>query len=109
MSKWIRKGMKVVVTTGNDKGSVGEVLSKKGDRILVQGINVKKKSMKRSEANPKGGFAEIEKPIHISNVMAIIDDNPVKLRARVNEQGQKELFYLDEGQPKVFREAKKNV
>lgn len=66
--KKIRKGDKVVAIAGNDRGQTGTVLSVLGEKVVVQGINVRKKHVKRSQANQAGGIIEMEKPIHISNV-----------------------------------------
>ena len=52
MSKWIRKGDKVVVTSGNDKGKTGEVILRKEDRVVVQGVNIRKKHVKRQQKTP---------------------------------------------------------
>lgn len=67
-SKKIRKGAKVIAISGNSKGLVGDVLFVLGDRVIVQGLNVRKKHMKRSQLNPKGGIVSRETPIHISNL-----------------------------------------
>ncbi len=47
MAQWIKKGDKVLVMTGNDKGRTGAVLRRKGERIVIQGINIRKKHVKR--------------------------------------------------------------
>ena len=80
MSKWIRKGDRVVVVAGNDKGKAGEVLSRSEERVLVQGINVRKKHMKRTQEAQGPRIIEMEVPIHISNV-ALCDKEgtPLKL------------------------------
>ena len=44
--KWINKGDNVLVIAGNDKGKVGKVLETKEDRILIQGVNIRKRHMK---------------------------------------------------------------
>jgi large subunit ribosomal protein L24 len=71
MSK-VKKGSRVLVIAGNDRGKTGEVLSKSEDRVIVQGVNVRKKHLKRSQqqdAQVQGGrIVEMEVPIHISNV-----------------------------------------
>ena len=69
----IKKGDKVVVTTGKDKGVSGEVLRilRDADKVLVSGVNVKTKHKKPSQLGP-GGLEKVEAPIHISNV-AIAD------------------------------------
>ena len=65
MSKKIRKGDRVIVTAGNDKGKTGEVLSRTEERVLVQGVNVRKKHMRRTQQTQGGRVVEIEIPIHI--------------------------------------------
>lgn len=62
----------VVVLAGDDKGKSGKVLKvdRKNDKVIVEGVNLQKKSVRRSQINPQGGFEQIEAPIHISNVMA---------------------------------------
>ncbi|NQD67900.1 50S ribosomal protein L24 [Bacillus haikouensis] len=69
----IKKGDKVVVITGKDKGKTGEVLAAfpKKDRVLVEGINVVKKHAKPSQMNPQGGIISQEASIHVSNVMLL--------------------------------------
>ncbi len=104
-SKKIRKGDRVLVIAGNDKGQTGTVLSCTGDEVLVQGINLCKKHVKR-EVN-KSGFLEIERPIHISNV-APCDENGqrVKVAVQVNSDGSKELIYQKDGKAVVWRSMK---
>lgn len=75
----IRRGDNVIVTTGKNKGSKGEVLEVirkegKDPRVVVAGVNVVKKHTKPSAANPQGGIVEKEASINISNV-ALIDKN----------------------------------
>ena len=68
---FIKKGDKVVVITGKDKGKVGIVkkaLPKK-DQVVVEGVNIVKKHTKSSQDAPQGGRIEFEEPIHVSNVM----------------------------------------
>lgn len=65
----IKKGDKVVVLTGRDKGKSGEVkhVDPASLKVTVQGINVQTKHRKASQAGP-GGLDKIEAPIHVSNV-----------------------------------------
>ena len=67
----IKKGDKVKVITGHDKGVVGEVLacSPKENRIVVEGVNIRKVAQKPSQLNPDGGIINRECPIHVSNVV----------------------------------------
>lgn len=104
MSKWIRKGDKVVVIAGNDKGKIGEVLARSGERVIVQGVNIRKKHMKRRAKVGSGEIIEMEVPFHISNVMICDKEGkPVKLKVRVNSKGDKELFFLKEKEEVVHR------
>ena len=68
----VKKGDKVVVLTGKDKGKQGEILQVnfKNDRVLVQGVNLVTKHVKPSAAGA-GGIQKIEKSIHVSNVAHI--------------------------------------
>ncbi|MCP3742256.1 50S ribosomal protein L24 [Rossellomorea sp. BNER] len=69
----VKKGDKVMVITGKDKGKTGVVLAAfpKKDRVLVEGVNVVKKHSKPSQVNPQGGIISQEAPIHVSNVMPL--------------------------------------
>lgn len=69
----IRKNDNVMIISGNDRGKTGKVLKvfPKKLRVIVEGINVRKRHTKPSQANPQGGIIEKESPIHISNVMLI--------------------------------------
>ncbi|PLR77875.1 50S ribosomal protein L24 [Bacillus sp. V3-13] len=69
----VKKGDKVMVISGKDKGKTGTILAAfpKQSRVLVEGINVVKKHSKPSQANPQGGIISLEAPIHVSNVMPI--------------------------------------
>lgn len=111
MSKWIRKGDRVVVTAGNDKGKTGEVLSRGEDRVLVQGVNVRKKHLKRTQqtqqAQPGGRIVEMEVPIHISNV-CLCDKEGTPLKVKVKqENGNRELVHKIGGKEAVYRSVKK--
>lgn len=67
----IKKGDKVKVITGYDKGVIGEVTAviPKDEKVVVEGVNLMKKHLKPTQANPDGGIVEKEAPIHVSNVM----------------------------------------
>ncbi|MGI9481460.1 MAG: 50S ribosomal protein L24 [Hyphomicrobiales bacterium] len=69
MAARIRKGDKVVVLTGRDKGRSGEVLKvlPAEDRVIVQGINVAKRHQKQSQTQ-EGGIVSKELPVHMSNL-----------------------------------------
>ncbi|MBP8960848.1 50S ribosomal protein L24 [Patescibacteria group bacterium] len=67
----IRSGDKVKVIAGKDKGKVSKVLRvlNKENQVVVEGVNLVKKNIKRNQNNEKGGIIEMEKPIDVSNVM----------------------------------------
>ncbi|MER1987927.1 MAG: 50S ribosomal protein L24 [Solibacillus sp.] len=69
----VKKGDKVKVITGKDKGKEGVILAAfpKQDRVLVEGVNIVKKHIKPNQLNPQGGIVTQEAAIHISNVMLI--------------------------------------
>jgi len=69
----IKKGDEVLVIAGDDKGKTGEVLKvlTKKDAVIVSGLKLAKKSVKPNEENKEGGFADVEMPIHISNVKKV--------------------------------------
>ncbi|GAA0304443.1 large subunit ribosomal protein L24 [Gracilibacillus halotolerans] len=69
----VKKGDKVQVIAGKDKGKQGNILAvfPKKDRVLVEGINMVKKHAKPSQENPQGGILNQEASIHVSNVMPI--------------------------------------
>lgn len=69
----IRKGDKVIVITGKDRNKVGtveRVLPEK-NRAVVTGVNIVKKTLKRSAKNPQGGIIDMTATIHISNLMLL--------------------------------------
>jgi len=69
----IKKGDTVMVIAGDDKGKTGEVLHvlTKKDAVIVAGCKTAKKAVKPTEQNKEGGFANVEMPIHISNVKKV--------------------------------------
>lgn len=66
----IKKGDKVVVLTGKDKGTTGQVLRvlREESKVVVSGVNVQTRHRKPTQAKPQGGLDKIEAPIHVSNV-----------------------------------------
>jgi len=79
----IRKGDTVEVLAGNDRGKRGKVLRVLPDksRLVVQGVNVRWKHLRKSQQNPQGGRMQREMPIHTSNVM--LYDEAAGQRTRV--------------------------
>ena len=75
----IKKGNKVIVISGAEKGKTGVVQKAlpKLDKVVVEGVNVRKKHRKPTQANPEGSIVDIYAPIHVSNV-ALIDPKTKK-------------------------------
>jgi large subunit ribosomal protein L24 len=97
----VKKGDKVVVTTGRDKGKTGEILRvmTRENRVLVQGVN-KVKRHTRATQTSTGGIFEKEAPVHISNV-AHIDpksNEPTRVGIRTLEDGRKVRFAKRSGE-----------
>ena len=70
----IRKGDKVIVLSGKDKGKTGEIVSAspKDSKVVVSGVNIATRHKKATQENPQGGLERREAPMHVSKV-AIID------------------------------------
>ncbi len=108
ITKKIRKGDKVIVLSGNDKGNSGTILRIMGDKAIVQGINIRTKHMKPTREQGRGSILKIERPVHISNLKVCTEDNnPVKLKVQVNEQGSRSLYYKRNGEDVLYRTIKK--
>ncbi len=98
----IKKGDKVIVVAGKDKGATGTVLKTfaSKDRVLVEGINMMKKHVRSSQFNPDGGVVEQEAPIHVSNVMLVDPKTkkPTRIGYKFEDDGKKVRFAKDSGQ-----------
>ena len=84
----IRKGDKVVVLSGKDKGRTGEVVKAmpKDGKVIVAGINVHARHRKPSQTNPQGGIERKEAPLHVSKVaIATADGKPTRVRFEVRD------------------------
>ena len=88
----IKKGDKIVVLAGKDKGRTGSVLQvlPNDDKVLVEGINVHVKHRKPDQANPQGGIERKAAPLHISNV-AVADSDGKPTRVRFEERDGKKV------------------
>ncbi len=87
----IKKGMMVKVLNGNHKDLEGKVLNvfPKRQRVIVEGVNFRKRATRPTQENPSGGFVEREAPIHISNVMALHDGETVRVGYKKLNDGRK--------------------
>ncbi len=88
----VKKGDRVVVLAGKDKGKKGEVLSAspKENRVVVQGVNMVKRHTRPSASHP-GGIVEKEAALHVSNVAHIDpkDDKPTRIGIKILDDGRK--------------------
>jgi len=97
----IKKGDKVVVITGRDKGKVGEVkkVMPTENRVIVDGVNMIKRHTRPSAGDP-GGIVEKEASIHVSNV-AYVDpktDKPTRIGYKTLEDGRKVRYAKRSGE-----------
>jgi large subunit ribosomal protein L24 len=98
----IRRGDRVKVISGNDKGAEGTVVrvDREKNRVVVQGVNVRKRHRKPSATSPEGGIVEFEAPIHASNVM-LLDPRtgePTRVRSGQAADGKRERIAVKSGQ-----------
>jgi large subunit ribosomal protein L24 len=89
----VKKGDKVMVISGKDKGKTGNILAAfpKQSRVLVEGVNIVKKHAKPSQENPQGGILSQEAPIHVSNVMPIDPKSGKPTRVGYTEENGKKV------------------
>lgn len=91
MPRHIRKGDTVIVNSGEHKGKTGLVTRVITDRdaVIVQGVNLKTKHMRPTQASPQGGVVRREAPIHISNVNPLAEGKPTRVRFQTKGDGSK--------------------
>lgn len=97
----IRKGDRVTVTTGRDKGKTGDVVKvlPARNRAIVQGVNMVKRHQK-PQAGSAGGIVEREASIHVSNLAHVDpkDDKPTRVGVKTLEDGRKVRFAKRSGE-----------
>src|SRR3712207_692346 len=91
----IATGDEVLVTNGRNKGSRGVVRQNLADRdrVVVEGVNIVKKHIKRGRAR-QAGIVEVEAPLHVSNVMVVCPTchEPTRVGVRRNGEGKNERY-----------------
>ena len=101
MAAKIRKGDRVVVLTGRDKGKNGEVMRMipGGGRAIVQGVNIAKRHTRPTQAGP-GGIIDKELPIAISNLAHLDpkDDKPTRVGFKFLDDGRKVRYAKRSGE-----------
>ncbi|WP_442904351.1 50S ribosomal protein L24 [Gordonibacter sp.] len=89
----IKKGDKVKVLSGKDKGKEGVVLRAlpQKERVVVEKVNIIKKAMRPTQQNPQGGISTVEAPIHVSNVMMVCPEckQATRVGHKRDEDGKK--------------------
>lgn len=111
MARHIRKDDEVIVTAGASKGTRGRVVQvlTGEDRVIVEGVNVRRKHVKPTQSNPQGGVISVSMPIHISNVSPV-DKNkkPTRVRFETNAEGEKVRVAVTTGETlSVLKKARK--
>ena len=87
----VKKGDEVEVISGNFKGSSGKILEliPSKQRVLIEGVRIIKKHLRKSQDNPQGKIAEREGPIHISNVKLIEKKAEKKTKTKPKKEAEK--------------------
>jgi large subunit ribosomal protein L24 len=99
----IRRGDRVKVIRGNYAGTEGTVLRvlPQENRVVVEGVNQRKRHMRPTQENPEGGIVTFEAPIHASNVMLIdpATGEPSRVRSKRDADGTRERISTRTGNP----------
>ena len=99
----VMKGDRVKVIRGNFRDAEGTVLRviPGKDRVVVEGVNMRKRHERPTQNNPEGGIITFEAPIHISNVMLVdpAGGEASRVRIRVEADGTKERISTKSGNP----------
>ncbi len=97
----VRRGDRVKVIRGNHAGTEGTILRvlTKENRVVVEGVNMRKRHTRPSQANQEGGIITFEAPIHASNVMLIdpATGEPTRTRVQIDDDGTKERIGVRSG------------
>jgi len=88
----VKKGDQVEIISGNFRGSSGKILAvySRKQRVLVEGVRIIKKHLRKSQDNPSGKIAEREGPIHISNVTLIEREKKSERKSAKEKKPKKE-------------------
>ncbi len=83
----------VVVLAGKDKGKKGKVksINSKKNTVIVEGVNLVKKAIRPTQENPSGGFSDIEKGLHTSNVAVVSPKTGKATRVRIENKDGKNV------------------
>ena len=100
---YLKRNDLVVVVSGAEKGKQGRVLriDAEDERVVVQGVNVRFKHVRRTQQNPKGGRVQKEFPIHACKVMLVDPktNRPTRVGFRTDEKGRKVRYAKKSNEP----------
>ncbi|MFP4429710.1 MAG: 50S ribosomal protein L24 [Spirochaetaceae bacterium] len=91
----LKKNDNVIVIAGKDKGKTGRILRIEhgSHRVVVEGVNLVKKAVRKRRQNDRAGIIEVEAPLHVSNVMAVTKNGrPSRVGIRID--GNRKVRYL---------------
>ncbi|MCK9348522.1 MAG: 50S ribosomal protein L24 [Sphaerochaetaceae bacterium] len=97
----LKKNDTVKVISGKDKGKTGRILSINHDaeRVVVQGVNMVKKTMKKKNQQDKGGIIEIEAPLSVANVAYVLKDGKTtRIGYKFDDNGKKVRYAKKTGE-----------
>lgn len=91
----LKKDDNVIVVAGKDKGKTGRILriDHENGRVVVEGVNLVKKAVRKRRQNDRAGIIEIEAPLNVSNVMAVTK-NGQPSRVGIKIEGDRKVRYL---------------
>ena len=91
MPAHVKTGDKVIVMSGNDRGTTGEVVAvnPKHNTCIVKGVNIRTKHVKPNQQNQQGGVVRMEMPIHMSNVNPVVNGRSTRVRFETRDDGSK--------------------
>jgi len=91
----VKKGDNVIVLSGKDKKKSGKVLQAMPgvDRVVVEGVNMRKRHMRPRKQGEKGQIIDVEAPMHISNVMVICASckKPTRIGKKINKESKNRI------------------
>lgn len=96
----LKKNDTVKIVAGKDKGFVGKIVKVDPckNRVIVQGANLVKKTVKKRSPQDQGGIIDIEAPIDVSNVALVVDGKITKIGYKFDDNGQKVRFAKKTGE-----------
>lgn len=89
----IKKGDNIIVISGKDKGKEGKVVKAipTQDKVVIEGVNIKKKHMRPKKSGQKGQIVEIAAPLHVSNVQILDPKDKKPTRIAMKTVGGKKI------------------